>query len=125
MSEVDKNIRDTLSKLPKEHRKLVDGYKFNFQDGNTLKNDDKHVGYINNHTIAIAAPWHYGREFTFLHEVAHKVWEELSEEQKKMWKKIEPKDSEEKFCMAYAQHYSDNPILKYNKNKWKDFIKKV
>ena len=126
LSEEDKNIKETLGRLPKSHRELVDGYKFHLQDGNTLKNDDEHVGFLDTEKkiIGIAGPWNYGREFTFLHEIAHKVWEKILDTKlKNEWKKIEPSESEENFCMAYANFYTKNPVVKYDKPKWKLFIK--
>jgi len=126
LSEEDKNIKETLGRLPKSHAALVGGYKFNLQDGNTLNKDDEHVGYIDDEkkTIAVAAPWNYGREFTFLHEIAHKVWEQILDSNlKSKWKKIESKDSEEAFCMAYANYYVKNPVVRFDKQKWKAFIK--
>lgn len=126
MSEEDKNIKKTLARLPKRHSDLVSGYKFNFQIGNTLQGDDKHVGYMDDKkkTIAVAAPWNFGREFTFLHEIAHQVWSKvLDAKLQKEWRKIEPKDSEEAFCMAYANYYTEMPVEKFDKPRWKAFIK--
>ena len=128
MSEEDKNVKDTLGNIPDSHRALVSGYKFNLQNGNTLDGDDKHVGFLDDKqkTIAVAAPWNYGREFTFLHEIAHRVWDQLlSKTERDQWQQICPEDSEEKFCMAYANFYVKNPIAKYNKSKWKKFIQGI
>lgn len=128
MSEEDKNIKETLGRLPKGHRDLVNGYKFKLHSGNTLDGDDDHVGYMDDdkNAIAVAAPWHFGREFTFLHEIAHKVWSEILDAKlQSAWKKIESQDSEEHFCMAYANYYAKNPVVKYDKPKWKSFIKEL
>jgi hypothetical protein len=128
LSEEDKNIKETLKRLPKSHRALIEGYKFHLQDGNTLKDDDEHVGFLDDDkkTIGIAGPWNYGREFTFLHEIAHKVWENILDANlKNAWKKIESSEPEEHFCMAYANFYTKNPIVKYDKPTWKKFIKEL
>src|SRR5581483_303528 len=71
------NIKSTLARVPKKHRDLIKDYKIKWQGDNVLKGDDGHVGIINpnNKTITIAAPYRYSREHTFLHELAHKVWE--------------------------------------------------
>lgn len=130
LAEEDKNIRGTLQKLPKAHRALVQGYKYELQQGNTLDGDDEHVGCIDDKkkTVFIAAPWCYGREFTFLHEVAHKVWNRLSREQRKEWNNLAKKSSiketaEELFCHAYAHTYSKNKLVKYNYPDWEKFVK--
>src|SRR5581483_5670351 len=76
VSELQKNLRDTMNKVPASHRKLIRGYSFHWQAGNTLKGDDEHVGIIDpkKKSVTIAAPWNYGREFTLLHELGHLVW---------------------------------------------------
>jgi hypothetical protein len=134
-TEEEKNIRDTLKLLPKSHKKLVDGYKFRWQNGNTLKGDDGHIGIINpkTKTVTIASPWNYGRQFTFLHELAHKVWEfMLDDEARKAWAKIVKntknklkQNAEELFCMAYANFYAKNKIVVHNHPEWMEFIKNV
>jgi len=133
LAEEDKNLKTTLQKLPQRHRTLVKGYSYEFQQGNTLKNDDEHVGYIDDDKkkIAVAAPWHYGREFTFLHEIAHKVWAILDEDKRKEWRQIakankeckEP--AEEAFCMAYANFYSKHQVVIYNNPQWNKFIESL
>jgi hypothetical protein len=127
MSEEEENIHQTLSKLPKLHQSLVKDFKIKFLSNNTLK-DRKHVGYVDTKKkeIAVAAPWNYGREFTILHEIAHRVWEKLNSNYKQEWKKIvtPTKDNvEELFCMAYAATYSNYPPAIYDKQEWKKFIK--
>ena len=144
-SEQEKNIKDTLAKLPKNHSALIKGYKFKWEAGNTLKNDDEHVGIVNpvKRTITIAAPWHYGRSFTLLHELAHLVWEhKMSKELKEQWDKLVKsnkqkqkekiptkaksclnQNEEEIFCMTYATVYSQHTITTYNNPEWVKFIK--
>jgi hypothetical protein len=131
-SEEEKNLRDTLDKLPLSHRNLVKGFSFQLQPGNTLKGDDEHIGYLDKgpKKIAVAAPWHYGREFTFLHEVAHRVWEKLDDSIRNQWKSVAGKAGdkegvEEAFCMAYAAVYCKNPPVKYHHPEWIRFIKSL
>lgn len=138
-SEEEKNVKDTISLLPKSHQKLLDGYKFKFTPGNTLKGDNDHIGYIHKDRIVVAAPWHYGRGFTTLHEIAHLVWEKLmTPALKNKWgklfiqeKKKMPKNSaldqiaEEIFCMAYAATYCKHPPVTYTNDKWQKFIKNL
>lgn len=137
--EEEKNVKKMLSKLPKSHRKLLDGYKFTFTPGNVLNGDNQHVGYIHNNKIVVAAPWNYSREFTTLHEIAHLIWEHLVEPNlKKEWtkllksaKKEMPKkdalkqNDEEIFCMVYASVYSKHPPITYINEKLQKFIKKI
>ena len=132
--EVD-DINRMLNKLPKHHKKLVNGFKWKFHAGNTLKGDDEHVGYMDDEEqeIAIAAPWNYGREFTILHEIAHRVWESIvPDEMKEEWGKIvkgtkdkQPQGKEELFCMAYANHYAKNKISVHDHPEWDTFIKGI
>lgn len=134
-SEQEKDIKRTLAKLPKSHSILIKGYKFKWESGNTLKAHDDHVGIINpnNKTITVAAPWNYGREFTLLHELGHKVWENfIDKEMQKEWigivKKTKHKsqqNAEELFCMAYANHFAKNKIEIHNHPNWDSFVKKV
>lgn len=138
-SEEEENIKDTLSKLPDSHRGLVKGYRFTLKGGNTLPGDDEHIGFMNTKPkeIAVAAPWHYGREFTMLHEVAHRVWEELMDDAlRQKWSLVVKKNKhrqnqndsplnqsdEEIFCMAYAAAYSKHPPVVYYKREWIRFI---
>ena len=136
-SEESQDIKHALSMLPTSHQKLVAGYQIKFQPGNTLKNDNESIGEVDekNKTITICGPWHYSRQTTFLHEVAHRVWEKLvSNEQKKAWKKLyketqmEKKDrqnAEEIFCMSYSATYSKHPPVTYYKPAWVKFIKSL
>ncbi len=133
--EQEKDIESSLAKLPKKHRELIKGYKFKFQPGNTLKGDGEHVGIINpvTKTVTIAAPWNYPREFTFLHELGHKVWEFfVNEKMRKEWdcivkrtKHKQKQNAEELFCMAYANHYAKNQIEIHNHPEWDKFVKKL
>lgn len=143
-SEESENVKKTVSKLPKTHQKLLDGYKFKYTPGNTLQGDDQHIGYIHQDKIVVAAPWFYSRSFTTLHEIAHLVFEKLmTPELKKKWEKLfqstkkeqlaktskECRSSlnqgaEEIFCMVYANVYSKHKIETYNHPKWVDFIEK-
>lgn len=132
--EQEANIQATLKKLPTSHRALVGEYKIKWHGDNTLQGDDGHIGIVNpnNKTITIAAPWNYGREFTFLHEIGHKVFERfMTKEMFAEWKKIIAKtkdkmkqNAEELFCMAYANHFAKNKIVIHNHPEWDDYIKK-
>ena len=132
-SEEEKNVEDTLKKIPKKHRKLVKGFNVKFTPNNTLKNDKNHIGYIHKNDIVVAAPYNYGREFTFLHEIAHMVWEKLvDEDTKKEWNKLYKKykkdlkqNSEEIFCMVYANVYTKHKLKTYDKTELEDFVKKI
>ena len=93
MKEEKSDIKKTLSKIPHSHSYLVKDYDWEFHTGNTLNGDDEHIGYIDDKRkeIAVSGPWNYGREFTILHEVGHKVWEKFILPNKKLvekWKKI-------------------------------------
>lgn len=140
--EYSKDIKNTLAKLPKDHSALIKGYKIEFQPNNTLKGDSEHIGFIDeeNKKIRIAAPWNYGRCFTFLHEIAHAVWKyKVSTEKKKEWKELfaseknkikTNKDSlnqnaEEIFAMCYANFYAKHKISTYENKKWNEFIKNL
>lgn len=135
MDEEKRDIEKTLNKLPPSHHALVKGYRWKFHAGNTLNGDDQHVGYIDDadREIAVAGPWNYGREFTILHEVGHKVWEHfVSPEMKQHWHKIvaatknrQDQEPEELFCMAYANHYAKNKIVIHSHHTWDDFIKRL
>lgn len=132
-SEEQKNINATLKKLPKKHRMLLNGFKVKFSPNNTIKGDHNHIGYIFKDKIEIAAPWNYGREFTFLHEIGHLLWEKIvTKEQKKAWSKIVLKNKnrlkqgdEELFCMAYANTYAKHKIKAHSNENWEKFIKSL
>jgi len=133
------DMKKTLKKIPKKHYEIIKDYKIIFQSSGTLKNDDKHIGLIDekNKTITVASPWNFSREFTLLHEIAHAVWQYLvSDKQKKEWTKIfkntkskNKKDlsqnEEEIFCMTYAQYYARNKLIKFNHENLLNFIKKI
>lgn len=133
------DIKKTLEKIPKSHYELVKDYKIVFQSSNTLKNDDDHIGIIDekNKTITIAAPWNYGREYTLLHEIGHAVWKYLMDKNKKEeWKKLFEKakeknkkdlsqDEEEIFCMTYAQNYAKNKLVKFDHENLLGFIQNI
>lgn len=134
MIEEKGDIKKTLSKLPPSHAALVRGFKWKFHGGNTLNGDDEHVGYMDDHSkeIAVAAPYNYGREFTILHEIGHKVWEKFVLSNTvlvKEWTQIvnrtknkQKQSPEELFCHAYANFYTKNKIVIHNHPEWKDFI---
>lgn len=134
-TEEEKNIRTTLAKVPKAHSDLIQGFKYRWQSGNTLKGDDGHIGIINPNTktITIAAPWNYGREYTLLHELGHKVWEMfVPRKMKKLWIQIVKQtkhkmqqNAEELFCMAYANHFAKNKITIHTHQEWDAFIEKL
>jgi len=145
MGEEKQDILKTLSKLPHSHRNLIKGFSWKFQGGNTLSGDDKHVGYMDDHSkeIAVAAPWNFPREFTALHEISHIVFERLPNQLKQQWEQLvvknrhiqanenpQAKDSlnqnaEEIFCHCYACFYSKHKIATYNNPEWMDFIRNL
>ena len=144
-SEEQKDILQTLAKLPIQHRNLVKGFDWRLEGGNTLKGDSQHVGYMDDHDkeIAVAAPWSYSRSFCALHEIAHQVFEHLPPELKHQWdaliqktkheqiaKNPENKDalnqsSEEIFCHSYACYYSKHKVLTYYHPAWMKFIEQL
>lgn len=132
-NEEEKNIRQTLNKLPSRHSDLVRGYRFTLKGGNTLPGDDEHIGYMDEKPkeICVAAPWNYGREFTLLHEIGHQVWDKLVPDAlKKRWVDIvrqtkdrQKQSPEELFCMAYANFYAKNKMVIHDHPEWNKFIK--
>lgn len=143
-SEERNNVLKMLDGIPARHRKLLDGYKFKYTPGNTLKGDNQHIGYIHHDKIVVAAPWNYSRMFTTLHEVAHLVYEYLmTKELRKEWaalidktkeaqiakfdkpeqKKALRQSDEEIFSMAYAACYSNHPPIIWVNDEWNKFIK--
>ncbi len=128
------NIKATLDKLPESHRKLIDGYKIKWHHDNTLQGDDGHVGIVNPNkkTITIAAPWNYGREFTFLHEIGHKVFEAfMTDKLLDEWKKVVTKHKdrmkqnlEELWCMNYANYFVKNKIVAHTHPEWEAYMKR-
>ena len=135
--EEQRDIAQLLSKLPQHHSALVKGYHWKFHAGNTLNGDSQHVGYVdpNSKEIAVAGPWNYGREFTILHEVGHKVWERYVQPTPKleqMWSQIvartknrQDQPAEELFAMAYANHYVKNKIVIHTHPEWEQFVEMV
>lgn len=135
MGEEKGDISRTLGKIPPRHSALVNGYNWKFHSGNTLNGDDEHVGYMDKGSkeIAVAAPWNYGREFTVLHEIAHRVWDELLDDQtKQKWAEIvtrtknkQNQEPDELFCHGYAATYCKNPPAIHYHKEWVDFIKGI
>lgn len=137
--EEKKDVRKTLEKIPKSHSNLVKDYEISFQSKNSLRGDDKHIGFIDekNRKIVVSAPWNYGREYTLLHEIGHAVWKYLvSDDRKGEWKKTVAKvrsrnkkeldqNDEEIFCMSYAQHYAKNKLCKYDHAELDEFISSI
>jgi hypothetical protein len=132
-SEDQVDVQSTLAKLPAHHRKFLQGFAISFQAGNTLDGDDQHVGLITTHPrkqIIIAAPWFYSREFTLLHEVAHLVWEYLTDQTiRNAWEEIvhhtkhkQNQNAEELFCMAYANTYAKHKVRIHDHPEWNEFI---
>lgn len=139
-SEEKKDIAATLQKIPPSHAALVQGFKWKFHGGNTLNGDDQHVGYMDDgdKEIAIAAPYNYPREFTILHEIAHRVWEKIPRELQAKWNQLamhmtdrqkqDPslrQSPEELFCMSYAQVYGTTKLVKFDNPLWTQFIKQL
>jgi hypothetical protein len=129
------DVRKTLGKLPKKHSALLKGYKFKFEDGNELKGDGEHIGFIDEDKklVTIASPWNYGREFTLLHEIGHAVWKYfVNDKLRKKWTSIVEKTkhkqsqgAEELFSMAYASAYVKNKIEIHCHPEWESFIKNL
>ena len=129
------DVRKTLGKLPKKHSALLKGYKFKFENGNELKGDNEHIGFIDedNKVVTISAPYNYGREFTLLHEIGHAVWKYfVIENLRKKWISIVEKTkhkqsqgAEELFSMAYANAYVKNKIEIHFHPEWETFIRKL
>jgi len=145
-SEEEKNVHKLLSRLPKGHRALLDGYKFRYTPGNTLNGDNQHIGYIHRDKIVVAAPWNYSRSFTTLHEIAHLVWEylmtpvlkkewskliketktkQMAKFKKKEQQKALDQNEEEVFSMAYAANYSNHAPIIWCNEDWSNFMKKL
>lgn len=134
-SEEESNVKEMLAKLPDSHRALVKGYKWRFTAGNTLDKDDQHIGLLNHKqkSITVAGPWNYGREFTALHEIGHRVWEKfMTPDLKKEWSKVVKntkhkvkQNDEELFCHAYANHFARNKIEVHSHPEWDSFMKKI
>lgn len=137
MEEEKGDIKKTLAKLPESHAALVKGFQWKFHAGNTLNGDDQHVGYVDTHSkeVAVAAPYNYGREFTILHEIAHRVWERFVAPDPRLvheWKQIvartknkQKQGPEELFCHAYANYYVKNKIVIHDHPEWRQFIANI
>lgn len=130
-TEEKSNVNDLISKLPKNHKELLDKFKFTYTPKNTLKGDNDHIGYIYKKKIVVAAPWNYSRKFTTLHEIAHLVWEHLvTKDQKNKWSEIvkntknkQDQGDEELFCMAYACfHSGDHCPRVHDHEEWNRFV---
>ena len=134
-SEEEDNLKETLARLPTSHRKLVKNFSIKLHGGNTLNNDDQHIGYMSKdkEEIAVAAPWNYGREFALLHEVGHRVYDTLPPQFKAKWDhlvkntvhKFKDHSTEEFFCMMYAQAYSKHQLKEFNIPLLVQFIKSL
>lgn len=142
-SEEIEDIKKTIAKLPKKHQELLRGYKYDFQSGHTLKNDKESIGMIYKDKITLASPWFYSREYLFLHETAHLVFEKLmTSKLKKEWSELIAKtkkeqknkqhprsknaveqNDEELFAMAYAATYAKHPVKTFLHPEWQQFIK--
>ncbi len=139
-SKEKEEVKETLEKLPQEHQELAKGYKFKFFGGCTLKGSDENIGMIHlndekKKEIHVAAPWNYGRQFAFLHEIGHLVYEKYmapNAKLRKKWKEITEKTKkkleqppEELFCHAYANTYCKNKVVIHNHPEWERFIKAI
>ncbi len=134
-SEEEKDIEATLQKIPAKHRTLLQGYTYEFHNGNTLDGDNDHVGYMDpkHKVIAMASSWKYPKEWVFLHEIAHRVWDNLVDNEKKQeWQSIvkrtdnkQNQSADELFCHAYAANYASHKIKIHNHPEWIEFIKNV
>jgi len=135
LGEEQQDIARTLSKIPPTHRELVKGYRWKFHAGNTLNGDNQHIGYMDdkNKEIALAGPWNYGREFTILHEIGHRVWEKLiPPEMKNKWTMVvrqtkhkQNQEPEELWCMAYANFFAKNKIVIHDHPEWHQFVRSI
>lgn len=133
----NKDVEETISKLPKNHQKLVSDYEIIFEPNNTLYKDKKYIGTLTDKKlIIVAAPWRYGREFTFLHEIGHIVYQkylENNEQLLKKWTTIvnntknkgKKESVEEYFCHAYANQYATVKIVAYDHDSWQKFIREL
>lgn len=126
----DKEVSQTLSKLPKNIRNLVHGFNFKFKGSHTL--DGTNVGELDNKKITVAAPYFHCRELVVLHEIGHVIWEKLPQETKEKWQKIvnntkgkQKQNAEELFCMAFGATYTKHPPTTHSFPKWIEFIKNL
>jgi hypothetical protein len=132
----DKDVKETLQKIPKKHAELIKNYKINFENGNTLKKSNQHVGEIDekNKKITVVGGWNYSKEVVYLHELAHSVWKYImTQDDKKQWSNLikknkikNPQDNEEElFCMTYAAAYAKHPPKTYCNDILIKFIKNI
>jgi len=134
-SEEQKDIKSTLARIPKKHRALLRGFKIKMLNGNVLKNDKEHIGYMDDEKkeIVITAPWAYSKQHLFLHECGHVVYKTLSKELKQKWKKIVDNTTkprvhqgyEEAFCHSYASTYCKRPHSIHDHKEWEEFIRSL
>lgn len=132
------DAKKSLSKLPKSHQQLANGFEIVFEPANTLQGDEAHVGVIMTspkRQIRVASPWRYGREFAFLHEIGHLVWAKYVKgtDLEKEWsrvvklnphrKKEEP--DEENHSHAYANTYIKNKMVIHTHPAWDKFIRSL
>lgn len=136
-SEEKDDVKKLISKLPKSHQKLLNGFKFKFTNKHTLPKDSEHVGVIYQDKITVASPWNYSRSFVVLHEIGHLIFEyKMTKELKKEWselvkkyKKDLPKNdalnqnNEEIFAMVYACCYAKHAVETFNHPEWIKFVK--
>lgn len=129
--EIEQDIKKSLSNVPSKHKNLLKNHKFKLQDKASINNDKKHVGSIDHKEMLIASPWNHSREFVFLHELAHLVWQYILKSlQKNRWKDICKKykfddGPEEFFCMIYSNCYAKNKLKKYDYPELFSFIEKL
>lgn len=134
--EQEKDIKASLGRIPKKFTQLIKGYEIKWTCDNVLGNGDtEHIGIINPNTktITVSAPYRYSREFTFLHELAHKVWQKFVAPYPKLlkkWKDIVKntknkmnQNDEEIFCHGFAACYAKNPPTIHYHPEWIAFIK--
>lgn len=132
---VNDEAEESLKKLPEKHRHLIKGYKFKFEDGCNLKGYPDSIGLIHlgnpdKKIIQVAAPWRYGREFAFLHEVAHLIFDKLCkskwktewEKTVKLHKKRQKQNNEELWCMAYANHFAQHKNMTHTHSAWESYM---
>lgn len=132
----EKDVEDTLKKIPEKYRDLVKGYKFKTENGGTLKSYPDSVGLVSiegkDKILKTAAPHSYSREFVLLHELGHLIWAKLDKKLKEKWNKIVKlnkerlkQSPEENFCHAFSATYSKHPPTTHHHPEWIKFIKNL
>lgn len=136
----EEDVDKAIKRLPKKHQQLLQGYTVYFQDGNTLKGDNEHIGVVDTEkkTINLAAPLRFSREFVLYHETAHLVWAAyikgtpLEQEWNSLVKKYKTKgitkrkeNTEEVFAHTYANSFCTYKNLLFNVKPLENFIKKL